>query len=627
MEHESFESDQVAALMNDLFVNIKVDREERPDIDEIYMKAVVALSGGGGWPMSVFLTPDQKPYFGGTYFPPERKYGRPSFPDLLRAMAQAWSEQREEVLAQATQLTAHIAAEAEADLRGELAPDLLDRSQRDLLAVCDRTWGGFGNAPKFPHALDLRMCLRHHLRTQDPEPLECTVLTLDRMARGGIYDQLGGGFHRYSTDTQWRIPHFEKMLYDNALLVPAYLEAFLITGQSRFAEVARECCEWALREMLTKEGAFASAQDADSEGEEGKFFAWTPDELREVLGNERGDFACAYFNVTNEGNFEHGKSALWLPREPVEVASELGIELEALERAMQEAKQALFEARKQRVAPATDDKVLVAWNGLFISALCQAHQVLDEPRYLEAARRAASYVLEHMQNPDGSLYATARNGRVHLQACLDDYVFLAQGLIDLYESCFDLELLHHAKRLCAIVEARFWDVARGGYFTTGEDHERLVARTKNVHDGALPAGAGVQALNLVRLFALTVEPDLERAATATLDAYAALANRHPRLFSQLLLAVDFKLGSPREVVISGARDSAETQALLRAVRTTFMPARVVALADGASESSAFPLLEGRAPVASGARAFVCTNGSCKLPVTTEVDLRAQLLER
>jgi len=636
MERECFEEASIAALMNALYVNIKVDREERPDIDEIYMKAVVAMTGSGGWPMSVFLTPDLRPFFGATYLPPVRKYDRPSFPDVLVGLAEAYAQDRAKVVDQAQQLTAFVSEEARADLRGALLPDLLERAGKSLLRSWDRTWGGFGGAPKFPHSGELRALLRLHARGQgaggSPEgehdqALACATHTLERMARGGLYDQLGGGFHRYSTDVEFRIPHFEKMLYDNALLVVAYLEAHLVTRREDFARIARESCDWALREMRTPEGAFASAQDADSEGEEGRFFVWTPDELEDLLGRERGRRAAAYFDVTPQGNFENGQSALWRPRDVQTVADELGLSVDALEREMAEVKKVLLAAREQRVHPMTDDKVLVSWNGLMISALALAYQVLDEPRYLDAARDAARYLLDGLRTPDGGLFATARGGRAHHDACLDDYAFLVQALLDLYESDFDLRWLREARVLGERVQARFRDTELGGYFTTGEGHEALITRVKSVHDGALPAGSAVQMLNLLRLGELSGDSAHAQEADEIAGSLAALANRQPRAFAHLLLALDFAAREPRQVVISGALDDAAAQALLRALRTTFRPQRVVAFAGSDAESHAaeLPLLAGRAPDARGALAYVCRQQTCLMPTQSPADLSRSLL--
>ena len=571
MERESFENEPIARLMNEGFVNVKVDREERPDIDEIYMKAVQAMTGSGGWPMSVFLTPDLEPFFGGTYFPPQGQHGRPGFAELLTALSRAWREDRASLVKRGALLAQHIADEGRIETASDLDPAVLDLSLSALQQSFDPRWGGFGGAPKFPHALDLRLCLRHWKRTGDASALKVATFTLDRMSAGGIHDQLGGGFHRYSTDEEWLIPHFEKMLYDNALLVPAYLEAFLATREPRYAHVARECCEWVLREMVTATGGFASSQDADSEGQEGKYFAWTPQQLAQVLGAKHGAWAAAWFGVTEAGNFEHGASALWRHDAPQTVARGLGVPLAELDSAMADARTKLFAARATRVRPATDDKVLAAWNGLMISALAQAWQITHEDRFLTAARRAATYVLTGMRQDDGRLFAAARNGRAHLNAYLDDYAFVIQALVDLYESDFDERWLHEALVLESILADRLEDAGAGGFFTTARDHEKLIARLKNPQDGALPSGNGVQALNLLRLAELTGRRDLAERARRTIRAVGALANRYPAAFSQVLIAVDWLAAGPREIVVAGRLGDQRADEMLRHVRSTFLP--------------------------------------------------------
>ncbi len=624
MERESFENEEIAKLMNQWFVNIKVDREERPDIDEIYMKAVQAMTGSGGWPMSVWLTPDLEPFYGGTYFAPDNRYGRPGFTDVLEEMHRIWTEDRDRAVEQGRKLAEYIAGQNQTGLAAEIDPATLDRSAATLTSTFDPTWGGFGNAPKFPHSMDIRMCLRHWLRTKNPQVRDAALVSLDRMAEGGIYDHLAGGFARYSVDEKWLIPHFEKMLYDNAQLVPAYLEAYLVSGEERYARVARECCDWVLAEMVTPEGGFASTIDADSEGEEGKFYVWTPDELVEVLGAKHGAWAAAWFGVTEEGNFEHGKSALWRHDAPEVVAATLQVKLEELEPAMEAARAKLLEARAKRVPPGKDDKVLASWNGLMISALAQTTQVLGDERYVDAARTAARYVLEHMRQDDGRLFATARKGKAHLNAYLDDYAFLIQGLLDLYETDFDAGWLHEAIALNAILRERFWDDDEGGYFTTGRDHEKLIARLKSPMDGALPSGMAVQALNLLRLAELTGDADQASLASKTIQSSGELLNRYPQAFSQMLLAVDLLAAGPREIVIAGEPGSEAVNAMLREVRGTFLPQRVVALAHEGADSKLIPLLEGKTAAEGGARAFVCRNYVCDLPVDTVEQLRAQL---
>jgi len=626
MERESFENEAIAAVMNKYFVNVKVDREERPDLDDIYMKAVQAMTGSGGWPMSVFLTPDLEPFFGGTYFPPESRWGRRGWPEICEGIGQAWQADRDAIAEQAKKLTQHIRREGAGDAVGDVAADVLERAWAMHEQNFDPVWGGFGQAPKFPHSMDLRVVLRYWMKSGDEKALEVVTTTLDRMAEGGVYDQLGGGFHRYSTDEQWLIPHFEKMLYDNALLVPVYLEAHLATGDGEYARIAQECCEWVLREMVTPEGGFASTQDADSEGEEGKFFAWTPDELIEVLGAERGTWAAAYWGVTEEGNFERGTSALWRHETAAAVAAKLHVEEGELSAAMREARILLFAHREERVHPATDDKVLASWNGLMISALAQAYQVLGDERYLDAARNAADHVLTDMRQEDGKLYATARNGRAHLNAYLDDYAFVIQGLLDLYESDFDVRWLRQALALNEILAEHFEDEEHGGFYTTADDHEQLIARLKMQQDGALPSGNGVHALNLLRLAELTGNPDVAKAAERTVRSAGGLVNQYPAAFSQMILAIDFLQAGPREIVISGELSNPAVREMLGVVRGTLLPQRVVAVATGDADTQLIPLLEGRLPTPGVVRAYVCRNYACKLPVENSATLKQQLTE-
>jgi len=624
MERESFESEEIARLMNEHFVNIKVDREERPDLDDIYMKAVQSLSGQGGWPMSVFLTPELEPFYGGTYFPPHGAWGRPGFAEVLLGLSRAWQEDRTRVVEQGRKLRERIAGEGRLDARGELHPEILDRSLAALQQSFDPLWGGFGDAPKFPHALDLRLCLRHATRTGQAPARELAVLTLERMARGGICDQLGGGFHRYSTDREWLVPHFEKMLYDNALLVPAYLEAFQLTRAEPFAAVARAACDWMLREMTTPAGGFASSQDADSEGEEGRFFSWTPEQLRNVLGARLGEQAALWFGVREGGNFEGGASVLSRPEPAERVAAQLGLEPGALLAAMSEARARLFEARRARVAPATDDKVLAAWNGLAISALAQAAQVLGEARYADAARGAAGFVWNSMRGADGRLLATARAGRAHLAAGLDDHVFLIQGLLDLYETDFDPLWLERAGSLARDVDARFADSEHDGFFTTPEGQGDLIARLKGPQDGALPSGNAVHALNLLRLADLTGTAEFARTAQRTILAQAELLNRYPAAFSQMLVAVDFLQRGPLEVVLTGQPGEPAFEALLREVRAHFLPSRIVAATQARTAPASIPLLRDRPPPAHGALAYVCRNYACGAPVSNPDALRREL---
>ena len=624
MERESFENEGIAALLNRWFVSVKVDREERPDLDAIYMHAVQAMTGAGGWPMSVFLTPDLEPFFGGTYFPPDDRYGRPGFANLLHFVSRLWDTERERAVEQGRTLAEAIQGQARARVEADIDPGVLDRSFGALAGDFDPRWGGFGSAPKFPHTTDLRLLLRHWKRTENARALEMATHTLERMAAGGIYDHLAGGFARYSTDDKWLIPHFEKMLYDNALLVPAYLEAYLITGEEQHARVARETCDWVLGEMLTPEGGFASALDADSEGEEGRYYVWTPEELVEVLGAEHGRWAAAWFGVTPDGNFEDGSSALWRPDPVEEVARRMDVDLTELRAAMDAARPALLTAREKRVPPGKDDKVLTAWNGLTISALAQTHQVLAEPRFLEAARNAAVYLLEGVRQKDGRLFATARHGRAHLNAYLDDYAFLIQGLLDLYESDFDPRWIRGALELNEVLTERFEDRDEGGYFTTATDHEQLLARLKSSQDGALPSGNGVQVLNLLRLAELTGDQEHAARAERTIRSVGQLVNRYPRAFGQILLALDVLAVGAREIVVAGEPGEAAFEELLRVVRTTFLPQRVVAHGHPGADTDLLPLLAEKTAPPGRARAFVCRNYTCDIPADDAASLAAQL---
>ena len=624
MERESFEDERIAKILSDHFVSIKVDREERPDVDELYMKFVTSSTGAGGWPMSVFLTPDREPFFGGTYFPPTRRFGRPGFDEVLLSISETWRKDRSRLDKAAGWFRDQLERETSAKTVAPVDPEILERAAQALLGQFDPQWGGFGNAPKFPHAMDIRLLLRHWQRSGSETSLAAVTRTLDRMADGGIFDQLGGGFHRYSTDEKWLIPHFEKMLYDNALLVPPYLEAHVATGNARYADVVRATCEWVLREMVTPEGGFASTQDADSEGEEGKFFAWTPDELEQVLGQPDCVWAAAWFGVTEDGNFEHGRSALWRPDSPEDVAAKLHVDVSELEAAIERARPRLFEHRAQRIAPDTDDKVLAAWNGLMIGALAQAHQVLDEPRYLDAARSAARYVIGSMRQPDGRLFATARHGRAHLNAYLDDYAFVIGGLIDLYEADFDPAWIRTAIELAEIVEREFADSERGGWFTTGASHEELLARLKGHQDGALPSGNAVQTLNLLRLAELTGNVEFAKLGERAILSSGELVNRYPHAFSQTLIAVDFVGGPPCEVVVAGELDDPSTAALLRSVRRSFRPQKVVALADARADAELIPLVADRSPGSNGALAYVCENWACQAPTGSADELASAL---
>ncbi|MDG2150238.1 MAG: thioredoxin domain-containing protein [Planctomycetota bacterium] len=633
MEHESFENEDVAQFMNENFVNIKVDREERPDLDDIYMKATQVLSGHGGWPMSVFLTPDKKPYHAGTYYPLVARYGQPGFPDVLGTMSNAWRNTPDQVEERAEKVLAHV---QQLTLSSEHLPDLgpdVERPQLDIMDVAmeqlaqlfDPQHGGFGGPPKFPHGDSIRLALWQHAMTEDPQALRMAEHTLDCMARGGIYDQLGGGFARYSTDGEWAIPHFEKMLYDNALLVPAYLEAARMTGREDFSRVARECCEWVLREMVDEAGGLWSTQDADSEGEEGKFFAWQRDDVLSLVGEQNAQLVDICWGLGLPRNFEGNSWVLLRPKPDEELAAELGCTQGEMTARLDALRPLLFEARDKRIHPGTDDKVLVSWNGLMISALASSSTALGEPRFLAAAQRAADFCLTVMR-PDGKrLLATYRNGRAHIQATLADYAYLAAGLLDLFEADGDLRWPRAVRELCDVVREHFADSERAGFFFTADDHEDLVARPRDLEDGALPSSNAVMLDVFHRMAHLTGDLSLRDEADRALAMLEPFMRRAPSAFSRMLLALQrVAAGSPTVVVADGRGADA-----LRAVARSASPPWGAVFEVGAGSASGdgvadLPLLNGKLGRGDAATAYVCRGGTCSEPVTDPNALIAQL---
>ena len=611
MEHESFENDDIAALMSDLFVCIKVDREERPDLDQIYMSAVQTMTGRGGWPMSVFLTPDLRPFFGGTYWPPTSRMGMPGFRDILKGVADAWNNRRDDVLRSAEELTGEVVRAASESLpRSVLNLATLRGAMGQILQRVDWQQGGFGGAPKFPHPMDLRVLLRCWQRFGEQEALDAVRLTLDKMANGGIYDQLGGGFHRYSTDAQWLAPHFEKMLYDNALLVPVYLEAFQATGNVNDARVVRETLDYVLREMTQPQGGFYSTQDADSEREEGKFFVWTEAEVLALLGPEDGRLFCDAYDVTPRGNWEEHNI---LNRSNVGQVENLPHDRLARCRAK------LFDARSQRIAPGRDDKVLVGWNGLMIAAMSQAAAILGEPRYAEAASAAADFILANMHDADGRLLHSFKDGQARFNAYLDDYACLIDGLVDLYQATFEPRWLGVALDLADQMLSRFED-PRGGFFYTSIDHEQLVARVKDTQDNATPSGNGMAAYALARLGTLTSRPQLLGKAHATLEAMSGQLDKFALASGQSLLALDFVIGPSHEVVlIEPSVATRETTEGLREHWRRFWPNHVIALrrtqdTDEELTMGLRDLLLGKPALSNALTVFVCERGSCQKPL-------------
>jgi uncharacterized protein len=637
MERESFEDRAVAALMNELFVNIKVDREERPDLDEIYMAATQMLTGQGGWPNSVFLTPELKPFFAGTYFPPASRYGRPGFADVLRAAADAYRSKKDDVKRMADEVATQIAALSEiAPSAQPLAPSILNRAFGDLAGRFDNDEGGFGGAPKFPHSMDVSFLLRYHRRAGNPEALRMAVLSLEKMARGGIHDQLGGGFHRYAVDAKWLVPHFEKMLYDNALVSRAYLEAAQAVGRlgispalpaggsataSFFKDVARDTFEWVLREMTSPEGGFYSSLDADSEGEEGKFYVFTPQEIVEVLGQQEAGLFCNVYGATAAGNFEHGRSILHLARSLAQVASELRMEEGELRLRMASARARLLKSRERRVRPGRDEKILADWNGLMISALAFGSRVLDDPPLAEAAGRAGRLVLDRMVR-DGRLLHSYMDREARHPAYLTDHAFLLSAFLDLYEATFDSTWVEEARLMALRLVDLFWDENAGGFYLTARDHESLIARTREGNDGAVPAGASVAVLALLRLSALTGDESLTSKAAGTLRLYRDRMERFPSAFGMMLCAADQHLAGTRQIVLAGRRDDPGVRAFLQALRDAYDPNRVLALSDPTVEGAekALPVLAGKSPVGGRPAAYVCEAGTCRAPVLSPAEL-------
>jgi uncharacterized protein YyaL (SSP411 family) len=643
MERESFENDAIAAIMNRHFVSIKVDREERPDVDRIYMTFVQASTGGGGWPMSVWLTPDLKPFYGGTYFPPEQRYGHPGFPMVLERIAEAWRQDRDkivessrEVIEKLTQQAAAAEAHAAPGSTLRLDKNALDSGFYIFRRSFDARYAGFGEAPKFPRPVTLNFLLRYYARTRNQEALDMVLATLREMGKGGMYDQLGGGFHRYSVDARWFVPHFEKMLYDQAQLAISYLEAFQIAGDAALAETARGILDYVLRDMRDPDGGFYSAEDADSVIDaahpevkgEGAFYVWTQSEIEAVVGQPDAQWFCHRFGVEEQGNVQNdphqeftGKNILYQAHPVEEPARQAAI----LKTAGQ-----LLEARGKRVRPHLDDKILTAWNGLMISALAKAGAVLAEPRYAEAARCAADFIVSRMYDPaTGTLLRRYRRGDAAIPGFLDDYAFFIQALLDLYETGFELRDLELAIRLSEKQAELFEDAENGAFYSTAAGDPSLVMRMKEDYDGAEPSANSVAVLNLLRLAQVTGRQDFQESANHALAAFASRIVAAPVGVPQMLVAYEFSISKPKQIVLVGQRDAPDTRRLLHALHSRFVPNRIVLLVDGEESRKALagylPVVATMTVLNGQATAYVCEDYTCKLP-TTDVEEFGQLIQ-
>ena len=625
MAHESFEDPEVAELLNESFICIKVDREERPDIDQMYMAVAIGMTGRGGWPLTIIMTPEKKPFFAATYIPKNGRYGQAGMMELVPQIKKIWNNDRNELLGTSDRIVDYLMRLQHPKVAsGNLDATILARGYQTLATVFDAKNGGFGTKPKFPAPHNILFLLRYWRRTGDDQTLEMVETTLQAMRMGGIYDHVGFGFHRYSTDAEWALPHFEKMLYDQALLAIAYTEAYQATGKLEYAQTVREILEYVLRDMTAPEGGFYSAEDADSEGEEGKFYSWTADELKEVLHKEDFGLLIRLFDVHEQGNFE-GRNILRQTSTFVDAAEILKMPEPELKDRWNRMRAKLFQTREGRVHPLKDDKILTDWNGLMIVALAKAAQALNEPRYALAAKKAADFLQEKMQNSEGRLLHRYR-GTAGLQANLDDYTFLVWGLIDLYETVFEVRYLEAALELNRIMLQNFWDSDLGGLFFSPKDGEALLLRRKEYYDGALPSGNSVALQNLLRLTHFTGDPDLgKKALDLSLAAFTA-AGEQPAGHTMLLCALDYAFGPTREIALVGEAEDSGIIEMLRTIRSRFLPNKTVLLVSSREIGEAIPFAKDLVQLEGKATAYVCLDQVCQLP-TTSPEMLTDLLEK
>ena len=620
MEKESFEDEETAEIMSEKFVSIKVDREERPDLDAIYMEAVQTLTGSGGWPMTVFLTPEGKPFFGGTYFPPVDRYGVPSFKRVLLSISEAYAKKKQEVLESAEQLHSKLNESILAETDLSIFP--IEAAFLQLSNAFDGTYGGFGRAPKFPQSTTLELLLRIGRKQGFNYANRIVELTLVKMARGGLYDHLGGGLHRYSVDQKWLVPHFEKMLYDNALLSRVYLHQYQITKNPFYRKVVEETLDYVLKEMTDQHGGFYSTQDADSEGEEGKFYVWTKKEIQSVLGEDAEAF-CKYYGVTDDGNFE-GKNILNIPSEPSEIASSLKIPEDDLAETIERSRKKMLAERDKRIKPGRDDKVLASWNGLMLASFSESARVLGREDYLKTAKKNASFILQNMHK-NGRLFHVWKDGISKVNGYLEDYAFLAEGLIELYQITFDPKWFAEAQSLASCVIDHFEDKKAGGYYDTSDDHEQLIVRPKSFFDSAVPSGGSVATQVMLKLATYTAKNELAESAKRALKSVGTQLENYPTGLSNWLIALDQYLSPPKEVAIVGDPLSGKTKTMLSVISETYRPDVIVALEPyGRDYSETIPLLQGRTQTHSGTTVYVCKNFACEMPTSDPEVLRKML---
>ncbi len=623
MERESFENEQIAGIMNKYFISIKVDREQRPDIDGIYMNAVQMMTGSGGWPLSVFLTPEGKPFFGGTYFPPKDIYGRPGFERVLLSIADAWKNRRQELVDSSHKISEVLASLTGPTEKETLTPDMLEAGFDYFRATFDATNGGFGPAPKFPQPTNLSMLLSYWYRTNDKLALQMVEKTLDAMAKGGIYDHIGGGFHRYSTDGRWLVPHFEKMLYDQALLSKVYLQAYQVTGNKKYAAIAREIVDYVLRDMTDPEGGFYSAEDADSEGKEGAFYVWDPEQIKTILDKEDAEIFEAYYGVTDKGNFEEEKTILNIAVSTAQLEKKFQKDHTELMDILSNARSKIFSKRVKRTRPHRDDKIITAWNGLMISSMAYGGAVLQEEKYTKAAEQAAKFILNALHKK-GRLMRYYRQGQAIELAFLDDYAFTILGLLDLYGASFETGWLIDATMLAEEMLKLFADNEQGGFFLTGKDSEKLITRIKPSTDGVIPSGNSAAAFALLKLGKLTMNQCFTEQGAKVLESFSQQLKQSSAYSSEMLSALNFWLGPTQEIVIAGNADSVDAQQMLKLINSKFLPNAVILLHQQKNADSGIdktvPFIKNLIAIEGKSTAYVCENYACNRPVNKIDDL-------